>query len=261
MRTVVLTRPQPLRDRVTAVLHAAGVHTLSLPTLQVTGHADADFERHLVSHWMSYQGVMLVSQHAVQFAAQRLQALGLTWRDGVWAAVVGQATADAVRDQWPHALVICPADDEAQDSEGLWQAIVRSHMDLAEQRVLIVRAQMGRDAFLNHLQGAGAQVDVWSCYRREVLMWTRTERDAFKTALQQHGLVLSMTSQAGVSALLSNLVGLSDDERRHVLAQPVLTLHPSIAEYAQLQGFTHVHVAPAHEAAEQLKRLADCGAP
>ena len=256
MRTIVLTRPQPIHDGVTLVLRAHGLRVLALPTLHVTAHVDADFEQQLLSHWASYQGVMLVSQHAVNFAAQRLQALGLLWREQVWAAAVGRTTADAAHHQWPKANLIFPAAHESQDSEGLWLALQRTQADLMGQRILIVRAQVGRDAFLNQLRAAGALVDVWSCYRREALMWTEAQCHDFRRALQGTGVVLSFTSQEGILALLDNLVALSEGEARSVFEQPVLTLHPSIAECARSHGFNHVRMAPAKDAAEHLQRLA-----
>ncbi|AXF85057.1 Uroporphyrinogen-III synthase [Ephemeroptericola cinctiostellae] len=256
MRTIVLTRPQPVRDDVTSVLRAHGMRVLGLPTLHVAAHVDADFEQHLLTHWASYQGVMLVSQHAVNFAAQRLHALGLVWREQVWAAAVGRTTADAAHHQWPNASLVFPATHESQDSEGLWQALQRAQANLMGQRILIVRAQMGRDVFLNHLRAAGAVVDVWPCYRREPLMWSVAQCHDFKQALRGQGVVLSITSQEGMLALLDNLVALSDDDRQFVFAQPVLTLHPSIAECARSHGFNHVHIAPAKNTAEHLQRLA-----
>lgn len=259
MRTIVLTRPQPIHDGVTSVLRAHGVQVLGLPTLHVAAHVDADFEQQLLTYWESYQGVMLVSQHAVNFAAQRLQALGLVWREHVWAAAVGRATADAAHHQWPNARLVFPESPESQDSEGLWQALRRGQVDVSGQRILIVRAQMGRDVFLNHLRAAGATVDVWSCYRREAVVWSAAQCHDFKQALRGQGVVLSITSQEGILALLDNLAALSEEERQSVFAQPVLTLHPSIAECARSQGFNHVHIAPARDAAEHLRQLAHVG--
>ena len=256
MRTIVLTRPQPIHDHITPALRAQGLQVLGLPTLHVAAHVDTVFERHLLTHWASYQGVMLVSQHAVSFAAQRLRVLGLTWLDQVWAAAVGHTTADAAHRQWPNASLVFPAAHELQDSEGLWKALQGSHIDVMGQRILIVRAQVGRDTFLNHLRAAGAVVDVWSCYRREILTWSVAQCHDFKNALRRQGVVLSITSQEGVLALLDNLMALSDEDRQWVRAQPVLTLHPSIAECARSHGFNHVYTAPTKQVVEHLQQLA-----
>ncbi|TDR31144.1 uroporphyrinogen-III synthase [Hydromonas duriensis] len=256
MRTVVLTRPQPVHDGVSSFLSQRHVPLLSLPTLHVGLRIHPEFESHLQHNWNAYHGVMFVSQHAVQFAAQRLQALNLNWRTELWAAAVGQTTAVSVQRAWPHAQVICPAVNEMPDSERLWSTLQSQTADWASQRVLIVRAQNGRDAFLNWLRGAGATVDVWSCYQRENLSWSELQYHAFVSALHQTGVVLSITSQEGLNSLLNNLQHLNERDKHTLLQQPVLTLHPSIATHARKCGFVSVHVAPIAELGAHLAQLA-----
>ena len=100
---------------------------------------------------------------------------------------------------------------------------------------------------------------MWACYRREAVAWSAAQCRDFKQALRGQGVVLSITSQEGILALLDNLAALSEEERQSVFTQPVLTLHPSIAECARFHGFNHVHIAPARDAAEHLHRLAHVG--
>lgn len=248
MRTIVLTRPHPVYDGVAGDLVAQGYAVLDLPTLSVVANIDHSFESTLPRHWSTYDGAMFVSQHAVRFAAQRLSALSLDWRRNLWAASVGGATADAIRVVFPNAPIVLPDADAAHDSVGLWAAM-QSKFDsqqLKTARILVVRAQIGRDFLLNQLTSAGATVDVWACYRREVLVWSDAQREGFKTALAKSGLVLSITSAEGLLALLSNCLTLSDLEQRELRQQPVITLHHSIAQVATTQGFERVHVrAPA----------------
>lgn len=256
MRTVILTRPLPVTDGVAAQLIASNIPYLTLPSMQVCAHIEKDFERDLQQNWSNYDGLMFVSQHAVQFAAERLEALGLTWANHVWIAAVGHATAQAARAHWPDAPLIFPPSDMPQDSDGLWQTLQATHPIQAGQRILIVRAQTGRQTFFNYLQAAGAQIDIWACYERTRCIWTSEQINAVQNALQQNGLVISITSQEGLSALLENLSNLSAAAQINLKQQPILTLHPAIAQYAARLGFQNAHIAPAHQAAVKLSELA-----
>ncbi|GHA71803.1 uroporphyrinogen-III synthase [Formosimonas limnophila] len=241
-RTVILTRPLPVHDRVMAVLEAEVVPVLELPTMTVSPYVDAEQEQHLCQSWSSYAGVMFVSQHAVAFAGQRLTQLGLDWHEPTWAAVVGQGSAQAIAQHWPHVRLVTPALDDAQDSDGLWRALRQNNLVQSGQTVLIVRAQIGRDTFIQRLQQANVSVDVWSCYRRDALAWSAAQRGAFCSALNTSGVVLSVTSADGLLALMANV---PESDWPLLRQQKLVTLHPAIAAAAHGKGFTDVVVVPA----------------
>lgn len=257
-KTVVLTRPHPVHDGVMGELMGQGLVVLDAPTLNVVANVDVDFERMLSQAWARYDGVMFVSQHAVRFASERLVSLGLDWSPEVWAATVGGATAVAVQTMFPNASVILPESGAAQDSNGLWGAmqLYSFQKPLKSSRVLVVRAQTGRDFFLQQLVQTGATVDVWACYQRQALDWDAALRDAFKYALFDVGLVIAVTSSEGLAALLKNLTELSIEERLKLLSQPVVSFHPTIAQCAKDNGFEQVHICAPTEMAAVLARLA-----
>ena len=234
-RTIVLTRPAPHIGE-----GLSGFSVLHLPTLQVTAHVDSIFEAHLRAQWPRYDGVMLVSQYAAHFACERLHDLNLSWPTTMWAAVVGQGSFDAVHQYLPHIECLKPMANDTQDSEGLWRTL-QPRIN-ASSRVLIVRAQTGRDVFAQHLIDQGASVDVWPCYQRSVQVWTAGQKTSFRVALTQ-GLVIVMASTEGLHALLANLSELTEAERSLTLQQPVLTHHDSIAQKAHALGFSRVRVA------------------
>jgi uroporphyrinogen-III synthase len=240
-RTVILTRPLPVHDGVMAVLEAQAVPVLQLPTMAVSAYVDAEQEQHLCQSWSSYAGVMFVSQHAVAFAGQRLIQLGLDWHEPTWAAAVGQGSGQAIAQHWPDVRLVTPALDDAQDSDGLWRALQQNKLIQSGQSVLIVRAQIGRDTFIQRLQNAQVSVDVWSCYQRDVLMWSAAQRGAFCSALNTSGVVLSVTSAEGLLALMANV---PESDWPLLRQQKLVTLHPAIAAAAHEKGFTDVAVVP-----------------
>ena len=240
-RVALLTRPLPVRDGVMDTLQAGSMTVLSLPTLHVSAHIDAAFEAHLLQH--NYNGVVCVSQHAVAFVAERLAALNGRFSDDTWFAAVGAASGQALHETWPNARIITPESGDTQDTDGLWRALTRQHLIQPNYKVLIARAQSGRDVLLHRLQDSGVLVDVWPCYRRDEVRWRDDERHTVLEVLNQHGLVLSITSIEGLRSLLRNLAPIPEI----LWQQPLVTLHPVIAEAARHQGFTHVVCVSPHE--------------
>jgi uroporphyrinogen-III synthase len=224
-----------------AALETESVPVLQLPTLAVSPRVDEQQEKHVRQNWSCYAGVMFVSQHAVAFAGQRLNQLSLDWPNHTWAAAVGQGSALAIVQHWPHVRLVTPALDDVQDSDGLWRALLQHSFIQSEQSVLIVRAQVGRDAFMQRLQQANIRADIWSCYQREALTWTAAQRLAFCHALVTDGVVLSITSTEGLLALMANV---PEGDWPLLRQQKVVTLHPTIAAAAKEKGFADVVVVP-----------------
>lgn len=251
-RMVLLTRPQPVDDGVADALQKVGVHYLHLPTLRVAAQVDEAFESSIRHVGVDCDGVVLVSQHAVAFAAERLQELKCIWPAHAWMAAVGHASGQAIAKNWPQARLITPALGSAEDSDGLWQALDEAGLIRPKNKVLIVRAQTGRDVLRQRLIDAGVQVDVWSCYHRAPQQWRDSERQQVTAQLQSHGLVLSITSIEGLISLCDNCVALLDDLRH----QPLVTLHSAIAMAAKQLGFLNVICVAPHQMAETL--LAQC---
>jgi len=110
--------------------------------------------------------VVFVSPAAVHaFAA----ALTGPWPGQTRIGAVGAATGRAARAALlgaDRAHIVCPDGAGAADagSESLWQAL--QVLVPAPQRVLIVRAQGGRQWLIDRLQAAGAQVEEAVAYRR-----------------------------------------------------------------------------------------------
>lgn len=248
-RVALLTRPLPVHDGVLESLQVAGMRTLCVPTLVVLPQVDVAFEHALAAR--HYDGVVFVSQHAVHFATQRLTACGHHFAQRTWMAAVGMATSQAIRAQWPAAQVFKPDVDDAQDSEGLWRALNQAGLIVPEHRILMVRAQTGRDTLRQRLQNAQLNVDVWPCYQRQVLRWTDDEKYQVMQAMQRNGLVISATSIEGLNGLLAQF-----EAHDELFKQPLVALHPAIMHAAQQLGFDQTHCVAPHEMAAAIFALA-----
>ena len=239
MRSVLLTRPQPCSNQLQTQLERANVRVLHLPTLQLSTMQNPEIEAHVVQHWHDYTGVVFVSQHAAQFAFEHMQRLGLGFARDTWLGTVGQGTRDTLRDLWPeHTAFISPNVLDSQDSEGLWRAIETNSAN-ATQRILIIRAQTGRDALLHLAQGAQIACDVWPCYTRTTSVWSAAQIEQFPQFNASSGLIV-ITSIEGLNGLLAQFP--PNHTPHHLWQHTLVTIHPRIAQFAQTLRFNDVRL-------------------
>lgn len=166
----VLTRPAGRNEALAARLQAAGWQVLVLPALRIE---PIPAER--LPHPRDYELVVMVSGNAARLYLDgwTLREPGFAWPPGTAAAVVGPASAAALRASpaWHRdAVIIQPgADARSHDSESLWAAM--QARGVAPARVLVVRGSTGRDWLAGQLAQLGARVDKLALYRRVPQAW------------------------------------------------------------------------------------------
>ena len=241
MRAVLLTRPLPCSNELQTQLEQAGLSVVHLPTLTLNPVSHPEHEAQIQKHWHDYTGVIFVSQHAAQFAFDHLQRLGLKLALQTWLGTVGQGTLTTLKSVWPaHTSFIAPDINDSQDSEGLWRAIT-ANVELAKQRLLIVRAQTGRDVLRKMVQASHIPCDIWACYTRQINVWSTEQMAQFQQFDTQPRLMV-ITSIDGLKALLAQF---ESEHMPHNLYQHTLvTIHPRIAECAKKAGFNDVRLCP-----------------
>lgn len=249
-RLAVLTRPHPVSDGVEAFLRASGMAAVHVPVLDL---APAQVFALDASVLQACDGVVFVSQHACFFAQQQLEQYGLTWPKDAWLAGVGKASGVAIQSAWPSARVITPTDLDGIDSDGLWLALERAGLIAASKRVLVVRAQTGRDALLRRFESAGLRADVWACYRRAPAVIGADDLDLLARRLDDGGLIFSITSVEGLHSLVHQLL----PSAAKFFGEPLVTLHPAIAVAAQALGFRRVFCVPPQAVGVKILSLRD----
>jgi uroporphyrinogen-III synthase len=124
------------------------------------------------------------------------------WPTGVAIGAVGDATAAAVRAELapsPGTAIIAPAGD-ASGSEAFWAAWIDSGR--AARRVLILRAQHGREWLAERFSDAGAEVEVLPVYTRADHSLDATARTLLQRAMaEQRPPVAVFSSSEAVDAL------------------------------------------------------------
>jgi len=163
---ILVTRPQGPGQILAAQLRGAGLDALWWPAFDLVPPADPAPLRSCVARLAQFDLVVFVSPAAVRAFAP---ALSDPWPGHTAIGAVGAATASAARALLPgaeRARIICPDGDAVADagSESLWQAL--QALVPAPRRILIVRAQGGRQWLIDRLRSAGAPVEQAVAYRR-----------------------------------------------------------------------------------------------
>jgi len=154
MAFVVITRDVDGGSPYAAALEALGLEAVMMPLTQTAPPSDPDALVRAMERG-GYQAIVCASRHA---AGAIIRAKGHTPIPEVW--VVGPATERVLAEA--HLSPILP--ETARDGASLARALV-TQRDLAGKRVLVPRAEDGRDDGIAILRAAGVIVDDIVAYR------------------------------------------------------------------------------------------------
>ena len=160
---VLITRPTADSAVLAALLAEQKIYTSSLPLLEIEALPETPAQRSLILNLDRYCAVIVVSKPAAT--------LGIARVDQYWPQPpaeqhwfsVGEGTGRILADyglsvSWP---------EQGDDSEALLALPkFRETLNTDAPRVLIMRADVGRDFLSEQLQQRGAQVDFLPLYRR-----------------------------------------------------------------------------------------------
>jgi uroporphyrinogen-III synthase len=158
----------------------------------------------------------------------------------VIAAVVGEGSRLALARHGvtdANATIISPTDKQRTDSETL---IVELDLDaLRGKKVLIVRAESGRELLADQLRAAGVDVKQIVAYQRLAPTLDEARLVALRTLLAEQNDWIITSSEA--LRLLKQMVEQADPAAgwQHLQNKTLILPHPRIAETANELGFTH----------------------
>ena len=216
----------------------AGVQVLSLPALQLVPLAWADLPREqqaLLQNLEKFDAVFCVSSSAAQcFFQLCAEHFSLEKVKRLWHLCVGQASRDYLLGQSiPSQRIIFP--QAGHDSEALLAELQHFWHKTGRifQRVLVVRAQTGRDWFIEQLEQAGIAVDTVAVYQRQASVLSEGQQRFWQDLPSTTQLHWLFTSSESVKALVPALYqqGVFTDlaySRHHFLV-----LHKRIGECLQ----------------------------
>lgn len=163
-RRIALTRPAGAAGSWRAQLEEMGAEVLELPLIQVSREIDLHVLHDVLSELGGYDWIVFTSANGVRYFFEEfrriyddIRALGL-----LRIAVVGEATAAAVRELW--LRVECQA--KKATAEALADELIASG-SLDSAKVLVVTGNLNRDTLVTKLEEARAIVDRLQVYKTE----------------------------------------------------------------------------------------------
>ncbi|MCC7448521.1 MAG: uroporphyrinogen-III synthase [Anaerolineae bacterium] len=161
-KRIAITRPEAQAADFVAALRQAGAIPIIFPTIQIAPIPDNEPLDSALRNLNHYAWVVFTSVNGVKVALDRLHELGLALTDlnQCRVAVIGPATAAALTE---HGVRV-----DVQPAEYIAEAIVvalAGHHSLADQRFLLLRADIARPALRDELIASGAIVDEIPVYQ------------------------------------------------------------------------------------------------
>jgi uroporphyrinogen III methyltransferase/synthase len=152
-RRILLTRPAGQADGLAAALGAVGGEALPIPVVQIGAPPSWAAVDDAIRQAATFDWIVFASVNGVKAFADRLRAAGRDARilGTARVAAIGSATAAALGD----AGLACDLVPATASSEGLVAALLPT---LRAGRVLLIRADRGRDVMRRELEAGGNEV-------------------------------------------------------------------------------------------------------
>ena len=228
---VLITRPTADSAVLAALLAEQQIYSSSLPLLDIEALPETPAQRSLMLNLDHYCAVIVVSKPAATLGIERVDQY---WpqppAEQHWFSV-GEGTGRILADyglsvSWP---------EQGDDSEALL-ALPKLHetLNIDAPRVLIMRADVGRDFLSEQLQERGTQVDFLPLYRRRLPVYPSGTLIQQIQHEQLNGLAVS--SEQG----LRHLIELAGDAWPRLTSLALFVPSPRVAKIAQDLGAEHV---------------------
>ncbi|HEY9033958.1 MAG TPA: uroporphyrinogen-III synthase [Pseudomonadales bacterium] len=235
MKRVLLTRPDGQNEALEAALAAAGYRTDSLPLLSITPFSEPQdapqcaLIRRQIANLDHYRHLIFVSTNAV--------AAAWPWIAAAWPVLpatlhwyaIGKATAAALAS---HGVAAVSGRQAMNSEELLAQPALQQ---VAGDRVLICRADGGRDHLRTVLQQRGATVEYCNLYRRQPVVYPPGTLAALLSPAPDF---LLLNSSETIQALLDQAI--IDKVRQSVEDVTIIVPGQRVARHASELGFNRV---------------------
>lgn len=257
--SIVVTRPRaqllPLLDQLDEQTQALGISTrlYPLPLLEIECVLPSEQVASMHGAMSGADLIIFVSPNAILTTYQLLRDAALDWPSHKMIGLMGGGSEAALLDLKTNPKkIIKPINPLQWDAQGLWEELQSDFSDWSGKRVVFIRGQGGRHTLIDHLQGVGAQLDVFEVYQRTPL----STNDFFWLSIQDALHQIQQSSKEKQLHQLPWLWILTSSEAVRTIPQafkelniPIdvmtdfhaLCSHPNIANAAQEVGFGQVH--------------------
>lgn len=236
---IVLTRPSSQNQTLAQLIaQHSTAQLIDLPALTLTGlsfHELTESEQQVIRQHAQADLIFAVSSNAVHHFIRLVHEAGIRLSHAPLFAAVGVSSQGAWQAQGvPEQQIITPDSSQTNDSEGLWAQL--QNYGLAKfKKVLIARAQTGRNWFVEQLQDHSVQVSCLTVYLRQPSVFTAKQLDLIKHALSRHEhdvcwLISSIESATHILSQVQQWGYLNSFSRHRFVV-----VHQRIADFIQKQ--------------------------
>jgi len=233
---VIVTRPASAGKRLFDRVIEQGHRALWWPAFDIDAAPDVERARATLARLADYELAIFVSVHAVRAARAVLDG---AWPSGTMIGAVGASTRAAIEAELqpdPSLIVMAQDEDQHSGSEAFWRAWEASAR--RARRVLVLRAEDGRNWLSERFAEHGAQVDTVAVYSRRLHRASVDERQQLQhwiTANERPAIIFASTE--AVAALDQQLDAPGQAWLRTGTA---IACHPRIAEQLSSSGYARV---------------------
>ena len=234
---VVITRPRAQAEALAARFAPLGVTVHVFPLLEIQPIQDSAALRATLSRLADYAMVAFVSPNAIDAAFAYID----RWPQEVIAAVVGEGSRQALARHGvteASARIVSPVDPHRTDSETLLEVL--DLPALQGRRVLIIRAETGRELLADRLRLTGVEVEQVAAYQRGMPVFDAARHAQLNQLIASDSSWIITSSEALRNLLDMVRLGPGELGMAKILNSQLVVPHPRIAETAQALGFTRV---------------------
>lgn len=228
-KRIVVTRPKDQASELVDLLEDLGAEAIEAPTIRIVPPDDLRPLDEACATASSFDWIVFTSVNGVDNFMRRLLAGPSDVRalKGVRLCAIGPATAERLQ---RHGIKVDLIPQEYR-TEGVVAAL-RESGDLAGRRILLARADIGREVLADELRKSGAQVTEVVAYRNVPVESQEDEPDIYRMLLDKQIDVVTFTSASTVR----NFVRILGVEQAADLLQStaVACIGPVTAEAAEL---------------------------
>ena len=236
-RPVIITRPLAQAGPLAAKLRAMDIPVRIFPLLDIQTLPDTRKLRETLGRLNDFAMVAFVSPNAIDAAFEHI----FQWPASLVAAVVGEGSRQALAQHGltpDKARIVSPRNLQRTDSETLLEVLDLPALN--GKKVLIVRAETGRELLADRLREAGIQVEQVAAYRRGPPAIDDARSSELKDLLAGPGDWVITSSEALRYLKDMTLELMGDEGWRHLLKSSLIVPHERIAQTAESLGFQHL---------------------
>ncbi len=231
---VIVTRPSDSGRRLCGRLVDLGHRAVWWPAFDIGDAPDTALADAVIARLAEYDLAVFVSATAVRSVKFLMRD---KWPASTLIGAVGAATRAAIEAELrPDLAVIAPDADDESGSESFWatwQASGRS-----ARRVLLLRAEAGRDWLGERFAESGADVNAIAVYSRRPRAMSADDRTQLNEWATQREVPIIVFSSSEAIAALDQQAG--PESQRWLRSGTAIAGHPRIAHRLLAEGYSRV---------------------